>query len=145
MNRYMFDSYLVRKKLENTLPTVFFDENITFEQYHLLDLLQQEERLSSTEIANQIGVSKPVISRRCRDLDRRGLIERKVPDDLDADLRLVEYELSDEGRKCLNHLNQRSAAAFQVLENRQGWTAYQSALKKVLEYLNRTEPVVVSS
>lgn len=67
----------------------------------LLCCLRQEPRLSSGDIAKQLGLTHSNTSKVIRSVEKKGLIERILGDD---DKRQMYFSLTQEGERCLKEL-----------------------------------------
>lgn len=76
------------------------DPNITIRQMALLALVGAETT-TVREAALTMGVTRPVVSRGCRALTRKGFITKTVKKE---DRRVVLLAITDAGRRFLKHL-----------------------------------------
>lgn len=77
--------------------------HLTYEQYMLLQIVGEHERISGSDLAVHQGVSRAAISRRCRELQLSGLINgiaRQEPD-----YRMTYFELTEYGQQVTAELN----------------------------------------
>ncbi len=71
------------------------------EEWRLLFLLQQDEEVTSSELARRTTLSKVQITRASQKLEAKGLISRRVED---TDKRLRSYRATAEGRRIFHQI-----------------------------------------
>jgi MarR family transcriptional regulator, organic hydroperoxide resistance regulator len=83
--------------VEPRLLELWKSTGITFAQRRLLRRLASGAR-SAGELASELGVAAPTLTRRLEKLERRGLVSREVDS---SDRRRVVVDLTDAGRRLL--------------------------------------------
>ena len=80
--------------------------DITDTQFFLLTYIDSVELASPTKLSGIFNISTPAISRLCRELENKRLIERFRDSGIQADYRLVFIRLTPAGRHKLVAVNQ---------------------------------------
>lgn len=97
--------YEIKKEIDHVTDRILGQYGLTLEQYLLLNLLEKSES-TTTKIANILKVSKPAVSRRFRELHKKGWVARtKTNEDFQDDYRIVLYRLTSAGQKVLDDGN----------------------------------------
>lgn len=98
---------LIERRFEEHLAA--FD--LTRLNWCILSALGHEHLIRPSDIADYIGVARPVISRSLRALEQAGLVERSTAK---TDKREVRVQLTDKGRACLDQI---TPLAFEVADH----------------------------
>lgn len=109
--------HLLKRKIDELFSSVLGEFELTIEQYILMTVVHKSGRENPSRIAVELNVSKAAVSRRCRELERRRIIERLRPD-IEGDYRIVYYELTPEGERLLDKVNGLIDEVYQTYDNK---------------------------
>ncbi|WP_424349849.1 MarR family winged helix-turn-helix transcriptional regulator [Latilactobacillus sp. 5-91] len=95
----------LKKEIEQFYKTELDQFDITDTQFFLLTYIDSVELASPTKLSASFNISTPAISRLCRELENKRLIERFRDSGVQADYRLVFIRLTPAGTAKLNKVN----------------------------------------
>lgn len=94
--------YGIKREIDHVTGQFLGQYDLTLEQYLLLSFLEKSGS-TTTKIADILGVSKPAVSRRLRELHKKGWVKRtRTDDDLRSDYRVVIYRLTSVGQEIFD-------------------------------------------
>ena len=95
----------LKKEIEQFYKTELDQFDITDTQFFLLTYIDSVELASPTKLSASFNISTPAISRLCRELENKRLIERFRDSGVQADYRLVFIRLTPAGTAKLNEVS----------------------------------------
>lgn len=134
VERYMAAFFVVSKRMKNEIGDVL-QEDMTMEQYQILDYISKRERCTSTELAEVFAVGKSSIT---------AIITRLVDKDIllrtrdDEDRRVVYLSLTEQGKFCFHEAQARildTIAAYLVHFKEEEVEGFISAFEKLAQLI----------
>ncbi|MEA4902002.1 MarR family transcriptional regulator [Desulfitobacterium sp.] len=107
--------HMIGQKFERCLQAK--DGSISLHQFHFLNYIERSNSCTPSEIAKHFGVTLGAVTGFVDRLFKQNLITRERSEE---DRRLVVIQLSEEGRKQLNLLNERMLDVYHKMEEQLG-------------------------
>jgi len=100
----------------------------TEQQWRVIRALIEVETIDAGALAEAVCLRMPSLSRILADLEARGLL-RKIRSD--ADRRLVNVEITGDGRALFTRMSADSERIYQEIQDRLGDTDYKALMRKL--------------
>ncbi len=110
---------------------------ITDQQWRVLRALAEYSELDAGRLARLVVLKMPSLSRIMTDLERRGLVEKRVSE---SDRRLVDLRITDKGRAIFGDMADLSETHYREIETTLGKADYKALMAQLDHLLVALQP-----